>query len=1210
MAWGLLLGSLLATLLIATVKAEAVLNLDGMPWTLTNGNASISLTTNIPAYPLEVLRSNGVIGDPLYRYGEQDSRWVAFQEWTFSVTFSAEDAAKLAAQEQAVLYLGGVDTFGTISINGQTVLQTNNFHRHWTVPIKSFLDASGPNTLTISIAPAYNTTLEEQAKYPYFIPTLYNTGSIGAYNFARKPAFDFGWGPAFAASGIHGTVKIIAFSKPTLAGAYLAQSHDDEFFTLKVTSQFLTPDSGGYGTLRLALPELNITVEQEVEFLAGRQNSADLFEAATSIQVPRADVELWWPAGGNYGSHKLYNVTIEFEPLGSWCGTLAQGTPRPRRPSTGYSFLDQLLGMPGAPGAASGVDFNLDVQDGLRASLNIGDLFDFNIQIGQGANGRPGSAGSSNAGADSSSSSGTAGAVASSAECSYVRKRIGFRTVELVTDPLDKAVQDLFGDKPGFNFSENPKIIDSILFKQEGWQWALSDNGQWKRFEGNNSAVAGAVQESYYFKVNGVPIFLKGANVIPLSILPSNVTAELTQSILSAAVESHQNLLRVWGGGSYHSQEFYDFCDEHGIMVWQDAMFGGSHYPRNPEWLANIEEEITQQAERLSWHPSILAWCGNNELELSYEWANNTFIRSNRNMFVNDYMANIKTLRRAIKKVNPSNIFISSSPTKGTIVDDDEEFLLRWGWIGDTRYGSVHHYDYMSDCENFRSYPTAKFVTEFGWQSYPMPETYAAAMQPEVDWGVGNPMNEFRNRRTDVTPQFLYQYGLHFKLPKDWNPEDPQERMKRFRSYLWIGHMQHARCYETSLNFWRRLRSHATSLTMGVMYWQLNDIWQGASWSSLDYAGRWKPVHYAVKRAYAPIVIQAILDQSTVDIFIVSDLVNATSANVQLTLVSLNDTAASCSAATVNSQRVVKFSVEVPGLFASKVKSIAVADLLAMRPGCTATTCFLTATATAEDAAPTEAQLWLVPFKAIEFSDPELHIESAEQVSPGTVEIKVTAERPAALVLVSELAPLSGHYNDNAFSINPCEPRVLSFTSHKGEIAPADLKEGAFYVESLFNHSSWSDLPVSGAAAGSSPNTNTGATAGTTPAAAAAAGSNPLPPVVHGSIAQMVAAVEREEESPEEAKGAAAANAAAAPHPVEHRVFVAPGQTLEQVKQQQPAATTAGTPAPVAAATAAAVETPAATAAAGTPAEAAAVEKPAGVAADAEKPQAPAEKQT
>lgn len=96
---------------------------------------------------------------------------------------------------------------------------------------------------------------------------------------------------------------------------------------------------------------------------------------------------------------------------------------------------------------------------------------------------------------------------------------------------------------------------------------------------------------------------------------------------------------------------FYDFCDENGILIWQDAMFGGSHYPRNPEMLQNIEEEITQQAERLSWHPSVAVWCGSNELELSYEWPNNTMIRSNRNMFVSDLMANVLTLRKAIKKV-------------------------------------------------------------------------------------------------------------------------------------------------------------------------------------------------------------------------------------------------------------------------------------------------------------------------------------------------------------------------------------------------------------------------------------------------------------------------------------------------------------------------------------------------------------------------------
>jgi hypothetical protein len=358
--------------------------------------------------------------------------------------------------------------------------------------------------------------------------------------------------------------------------------------------------------------------------------------------------------------------------------------------------------------------------------------------------------------------------------------------------------------------------------------------------------------------------------------------------------------------------------------------------------------------------------------------------------------------------------------------------------------------------------------------------------------------------------------------------------------------------------------------------------------------GRWKPVHYAVKRAYAPMVIQAILDQSTVDIFIVSDLLNTTEATVQLTLVSLNDTAATCSSDTLKSQRIVNFKVPVPGMFASKVKSIDVEDLLAMRPGCTATTCFLTATATAEGVAPTESQLWLVPFKTIEFPDPELRIESAEQVTPGTVKITVTAERPAALVLVSEMAPLSGHYDDNAFSMNPCEPRVLSFSSHSGEIAAADLKDGAFYVESLFNHSSWSDLPVSDAAAGN-PSTPTGNTTGSTPAqpaaAAAAATTNPVPPVVHGSIAQMVAAVEREEEAPGEAPGSPAA---AAGHPAEHPVFVAPGQTLEQVKQK-PAEPVAGTP-PAAATPAA--DVPAAAIAAGKPAAATSAEAPAAAAAD------------
>lgn len=171
---------------------------------------------------------------------------------------------------------------------------------------------------------------------------------------------------------------------------------------------------------------------------------------------------------------------------------------------------------------------------------------------------------------------------------------------------------------------------------------------------------------------------------------------------------------------------------------------------------------------------------------------------------------------------------------------------------------------------------------------------------------------------------------------------------------------------------------------------------------------------------------------------------------------------------------------------------------------------------------PTESQLWFVPFKDVTLPDPEVRIESVQQATNNTLNIKVVAERPAALVLVSEVAPLLGHFNDNAFSLNPCEPRIVMFTAQKGAVNSADLTNGSFHVESLYDHSRWE-----------SPAPN--ATAAASPAPAAA---QPQ----HQTVAQMVAAVEKEEEHPDEhAKGNDAA----------HPMFVPPGQTHEQVKAQQ-----------------------------------------------------------
>lgn len=186
-----------------------------------------------------------------------------------------------------------------------------------------------------------------------------------------------------------------------------------------------------------------------------------------------------------------------------------------------------------------------------------------------------------------------------------------------------------------------------------------------------------------------------------------------------------------------------------------------------------------------------------------------------------------------------------------------------------------------------------------------------------------------------------------------------------------------------------------------------------------------------------------------------SDLVNAVNATVQLQLVSLNDSAATCSNGAGASQNIMEFTAAVPGLFASRVLSKTVEDLLALRPGCSATTCYITATATVQEVPPSRSQLWLAPFKDINFPNPKLRIEEVKLASPETINITLAADLPAALVLVSETDPLLGHFDDNAFSLNPCERRTITFMSKKGQLSTTDIVSTAFVVESLYDHSSW-----------------------------------------------------------------------------------------------------------------------------------------------------------
>lgn len=265
-----------------------------------------------------------------------------------------------------------------------------------------------------------------------------------------------------------------------LTGAYVAQEATSSGFRLKVTSQFLVPLGGGDGTLTVALPEVNLTKDQDVEFKANADNDADVFEVSTELNVRKEDIQLWWPAGGNYGPHKLYNVTIDFEPQGAACK------------STNTQSDDKANGNAGSTSAAnsakphSGVAVDLNLSNGFNLGVNVGDLvgFDLNLPfLGPLFGGSPSQPAAGNPASPSTS------ATSSAAQCSSLQKRVGFRTVELVQEPLPQAIQSLFGNNTGFNFTQNKVMIEGVLAK-EGWQWAMNDKGDWTLFEGTDPSVS------------------------------------------------------------------------------------------------------------------------------------------------------------------------------------------------------------------------------------------------------------------------------------------------------------------------------------------------------------------------------------------------------------------------------------------------------------------------------------------------------------------------------------------------------------------------------------------------------------------------------------------------------------------------------------------------------------------------------------------------
>jgi len=336
---------------------------------------------------------------------------------------------------------------------------------------------------------------------------------------------------------------------------------------------------------------------------------------------------------------------------------------------------------------------------------------------------------------------------------------------------------------------------------------------------------------SFTFVVNGVPIFAKGANWIPADSFPTRISDAHLEHLIRSAASAHMNMLRVWGGGFYEEERFYDLCDRYGILVWQDFIFSCSIYPDDDPFIENVHVEAVENIRRLRHRASLALWCGNNEMEWGWDawgWDAPDYQRFKE---AYDRMFHL-LLPEICAAEDPDRPYWPSSPSSNT------PFVApNGGKTGDTHNWMVWH-----GGQPFTGYRdhVSRFVSEFGFQSLPPLETIRTYAD-ESEWNMTSYVMEHHQRCAGGNSKIINYMTDHFRLPRD------------FESLIYLTQLLQAEAVRIGVEHWRRNR-HRTS---GTLYWQLNDCWPVASWASLDYFGRWKALHYAARRFHAPVLLSA-----------------------------------------------------------------------------------------------------------------------------------------------------------------------------------------------------------------------------------------------------------------------------------------------------------------------------------------------------------------
>ena len=374
---------------------------------------------------------------------------------------------------------------------------------------------------------------------------------------------------------------------------------------------------------------------------------------------------------------------------------------------------------------------------------------------------------------------------------------------------------------------------------------------------------------SFYFKVNGVPMYAKGANYVPEEMIETWIKPENTQKLLKMAQEAHFNMLRVWGGGIYPSDDFFNICDTLGILVWEDFMYAGTMYPYDEAFLENAKIEALEQVKRLASHPSLGLWCGGNEIsEGYYNWGwqqslgwseeDDQAIKAGYDRLFETILPNVVEIFDGTRPYWPS------SPSKG------------WGRPESLTQGDVHYWGVWWGEQPYEMYreKVGRFNSEYGYQSYPDYSTLEKIAQ-------GEPLSKDAKviaahqkhaRGTQLIDDFIQRYY-------------PEAQPKDFEEYVHLSQLSQAYGMEIAIEAHRTAKPY----NMGTLYWQLNDAWPVTSWSSIDYYGNPKVFHEKLKTLFAPVLLS--LDRRDYQVYVTSDLMR----NIDGTLtVTVNDVDGAC----------------------------------------------------------------------------------------------------------------------------------------------------------------------------------------------------------------------------------------------------------------------------------------------------------------------------